>query len=78
MISWPQSRHWPPMTPTPPDPGAPVPAWLTAGSRREAMDWGLVLISQGIPAVIERVDPEEPPIPPAPSGPLRARRGSGD
>ena len=60
------------MTPTSPDPGAPVPAWLTAGSRREAMDWGLVLISQGIPAVIERVDPEEPPIPPAPSGPVDA------
>jgi membrane associated rhomboid family serine protease len=42
------------MTPHPSDLDRLAPATLTAGSRRQAMDWGLVLISQGIPAVIER------------------------
>lgn len=34
------------------------------------MDWGLVLISQGIPAVIERVEPGEPPDLPVTSVPV--------
>ena len=55
------------MMPQPLDPASPVPATLTAGSRRQAMDWGLVLISQGIPAVIERVEEEQEPC--EPTGP---------
>jgi membrane associated rhomboid family serine protease len=58
------------MTPTSPDSGLGAPAFLTAGSRREAMDWGLVLISQGIPAVIERVQPDEPSDPPVSCDPV--------
>lgn len=44
------------MTPHSTDRDPSSPATLIAGSRRQAMDWGLVLISQGIPAVIERVE----------------------
>lgn len=54
LISGPGSRHWAFMTPHPSDLDRLAPATLTAESRRQAMDWGLVLISQGIPAVIER------------------------
>lgn len=59
LISRPGSRDWGFMTPAPAaNPGPPALAALTAWSERQAMDWGLALISQGIPAVIER---EEPP-----------------
>jgi len=51
------------MTPHPTDLDRPSSSTLIAGSRRQAMDWGLVLISQGIPAVIERVVEESDPEP---------------
>ena len=41
------------MTPPSPDTAPPLLAALTAWSERQAMDWGLALISQGIPAVID-------------------------
>ena len=42
------------MTPPSSDTAPPLLAALTAWSERQAMDWGLALISQGIPAVIDR------------------------
>jgi hypothetical protein len=42
------------MTPPSSDTASPLLAALTARSERQAMDWGLALISQGIPAVIDR------------------------
>jgi len=42
------------MTPLSSDTAPPLLAALTAWSERQAMDWGLALISQGIPAVIDR------------------------
>ena len=55
LISRPGSRDWGFMTPAPAaNPGPPALAALIAWSERQAMDWGLALISQGIPAVIER------------------------
>lgn len=42
------------MTPRTSDPEPPALAALTAWSERQAMDWGLALMSQGIPAVIDR------------------------
>lgn len=41
------------MTPPSSDTASPLLAALTARSERQAMDWGLALISQGIPAVID-------------------------
>lgn len=58
------------MTPHPTDLDRLASATLTAGSRRQAMDWGLVLISQGIPAVIEREALADPPEPPSDAGPV--------
>ena len=42
------------MTPPSSDTAPPLLAALSAWSERQAMDWGLALISQGIPAVIDR------------------------
>ncbi len=47
------------MTPPSSDTASPLLAALTARSERQAMDWGLALISQGIPAVIDREEVSE-------------------